>query len=126
MLIRVGIDIVSIERVQRAVHRWGDRFLNRVFTPREQDECGTRAESLAARFAAKEAVLKALGTGLDAGISWQDVEIVGRGTAPQVVLARAAQERARALGITAWALSLSHEHGMAIAMVVGYSNHDQE
>ncbi len=126
MLIRVGVDIVSIERVQKAVDRWGDRFLNRVFTPRERQECGARVESLAARFAAKEAVLKALGTGLDAGISWQDVEIAGRGTVPRVHLARVAERRATALGLDAWTVSLSHDEGVAIAVVVGYGLSERE
>ena len=126
MLIRVGVDIVSIERVQKAVDRWGDRFLNRVFTSRERQECGARVESLAARFAAKEAVLKALGTGLDAGISWQDVEIAGRGTVPRVHLARIAERRAATLGLNAWTVSLSHDKGVAIAVVVGYGLSERE
>ena len=120
MFIRVGVDIVSVERVERALARWEDRFLARVYTPREREACRGRAESLAARFAAKEAVLKALGCGLDNGISWQDVEILGRGTEPRVCLHRAASARAREIGIQEWAVSLSHDQGMAIAVVVGY------
>ena len=120
MAIRVGVDIVSIARVERALARWGGRFLARVYTPRERAECGTRVESLAARFAAKEATLKALGTGLDKGISWRDVEILGRGEAPRLHLHRAARDRAKRLGLTAWTISLSHEGGLAVAVVVGY------
>lgn len=120
MIIRVGVDIVSIERVERALVRWGDRFLTRVFTAREREACRGRVESLAARFAAKEAVLKALGCGLDEGITWQDVEIQGRGTAPRIHLQGEALARAHALGIRAWSISLSHEAGLAVAVAVGY------
>lgn len=120
MSIRVGVDIVSVERVERALARWGDRFLTRVYTPREREACRGRPESLAARFAGKEAVLKALGCGLDEGISWQDVEILGQGTAPRVRLYRAAADRAKVMGVHTWTISLSHDKGMAIAVVIGY------
>lgn len=120
MIVRVGVDTVATARIEEAIARWGDRFLCRVFTPREREECGGRTESLAARFAAKEAVLKALGTGLSHGITWQDVEIQGRGRAPRLLLEGRAQALANDLGLRHWTISLTHEAGMAIAVAIGY------
>ena len=73
MNLRVGVDIVSVERFERARQRWGHRFLRRVFTEAELQECQGRIQSLAARFAAKEAVMKVLGTGYSNGICWRDI-----------------------------------------------------
>ncbi len=120
MIVRVGIDIIAIGRIEEAVSRWGDRFLHRIYTPRERKECGDNIASLAARFAAKEAVLKALGTGLERGITWQDVEVLGRGSAPRLSLRGRAHILASNLGLQAWTLSLTHEAGVAIAVAIGY------
>ncbi len=125
MNLRVGVDIVSVERFERARQRWGHRFLRRVFTEAELQECQGRIQSLAARFAAKEAVMKVLGTGYSNGICWRDIEIRRDGAEPTVILKGQARRRAHALGLLAWALSLTHDNGVAIAVAVGYGvTHD--
>jgi len=122
MIVSVGVDVAEVERIQRAVDhpRWGERFRRRVFTAAEIEYCGGRkrhAESFAARWAAKEAVMKALGTGFR-GVAFAEVEVVrGRG-APQIRLHARARARAAQLGITHWHLSLSHSAGQAVAFVV--------
>ncbi len=81
MVLATGIDIIEIQRIHKAMERWGDRFLTRIFTPEEIRYCRRKSRpeiSFAARFAAKEAVLKALGVGLRGGLGWRDVEIVNR------------------------------------------------
>jgi len=94
----VGIDIVEVPRIGQALARWGSRFRERVFTPNEQAECAGRVHSLAARFAAKEAAAKALGTGIGA-IRWQDVEVIcDRHGKPHLHLRGAAREIARRKG----------------------------
>ncbi len=114
----VGIDIVEVPRIGQALARWGSRFRERVFTPNEQAECAGRVHSLAARFAAKEAAAKALGTGIGA-IRWQDVEVIcDRHGKPHLHLRGAAREIARRKGLREWAVSLSHTQDNAIAMVV--------
>ena len=121
-----GIDLIEIARIARAVERWGDRFARRVWTPAERAYCGGRIQSLAVRWAAKEAAAKALGVGLrglgspSSGVAWTDIE-VGRDPSgrPWLLLHSAAAERAASLGIAEWSLSLSHSGGMAIALVVG-------
>ena len=119
MEIAVGVDIIEIGRVAQALERWGQRFLERVYTPGEIAYCRGRANSLAARFAAKEAVMKALGTGLR-GIAWREVEVVRqRGRAPTIVLHGRASKRAQAIGIGELAVSLSHSREYAVASVVG-------
>ena len=124
----IGVDIVEVNRVEQAVVRWGDRFLRRVFTPAEIEYCAGRAQSLAARFAAKEAVSKALGTGWapqaehEAGwVDWIEIEVVRHNSGePSVRLHGKAQARAQALGIAGWRLSMSHTHEHAVAMVLGW------
>ncbi|RLC86278.1 MAG: holo-[acyl-carrier-protein] synthase [Chloroflexi bacterium] len=119
----VGVDLIEIPRVGRMLTRYGDRFLERVFTPAEILYCRGRLAELAARFAAKEAVAKALGVGVRMmardGIHWQDVEVIGdvRGK-PHVRLYGRAAERAGELDLTEWAISLSHTREHAIAFVV--------
>jgi holo-[acyl-carrier protein] synthase len=118
-----GVDLIEIARVRRVLDRYGDRFLERVFTPAEVLYCRARPPELAARFAAKEAVAKALGVGMRMmardGIGWRDAEIVGDGRGkPLVRLHGRAAERADELGLTEWAISLSHTHEHAIAFVV--------
>ena len=122
-MLTVGIDLIEVTRVERVLARYGDRFLERVFTPAEILYCRARPPELAARFAAKEAVAKALGVGVRMiardGINWQDVEVTGdvRGK-PLVRLYGRAAERAGELGLTEWAVSLSHTREHAIAFVV--------
>ncbi len=116
---RVGIDIIEIERIQHTIDRWGDRFLNRVYTRAEIEFCRGRVPELAVRFAGKESVMKALGTGRR-GVSWKDVEILtDRRRAPLVYLHGRARARARKLGVAEFAVSLSHSRDYAVASVVG-------
>jgi len=117
-VLSVGVDIIEIARIARALDRFGDRFLARVYTPAEIVYCRGRVPELAARFAAKEAVSKALGTGL-VGISWREMEILGdRRGKPMVSLSGRAQTRADSLGLDEWAVSLTHSDSQAVAMVV--------
>jgi holo-[acyl-carrier protein] synthase len=111
-----GIDLVEIERFQATLDRHGNRFLERVFTEAERKEAGDQTASLAARFAAKEAVAKALGTGIGP-VSWHDIEI-RRGAArqPLLMLHGAAARLAAELGLIEWSISLSHTHEMAVAV----------
>lgn len=113
-----GIDLLEIARMQEALARHGERLLQRIFTPTEQVEAGKNAASLAARFAAKEAVAKALGTGIGP-VSWQEIEIRrGPANRPELHLYGTAQQRANELGLTNWAISLSHTQAYALASVV--------
>lgn len=123
-MIYTGIDVVDVERIRRAVGRWGDRFVQRVFSPAETALCNGRAESLAGRWAAKEAVAKLLGVGLRGiggagGVAFHDIETLAdaRGR-PVVILHGVAQAHARELCIDSISLSLSHDHGLAIAVAV--------
>lgn len=121
VLIGVGADIVEIDRIRIAVERSGDRFLERVFTFSERNFCDAKRDrfaSYAARFAAKEAVLKALGSGL-AGCGWKDVEISRvDGQRPEVLLHRAAADLAKEKGISAVLVSMSHDRSRAVAFAV--------
>ena len=119
-----GVDLVEIARIWTAIVRHHDRFLTRVFTPREIAQCHERTESLAARFAAKEATAKALGTGIwRHGIGWTDIEVVRADHgAPSLHLHNAALARANILGWSSWSVSLSHDRDRAIAFVVAISN----
>ena len=118
-----GIDIVETARLTRMIDDHGERFLTRCFTADERDYAAANPkrqhEHLAARFAAKEAVLKALGTGWSGGIAWTDVEVVRRDKgAPAVQLHGEAANIARQHGITRWWLSLSHIESYAVASAV--------
>jgi len=116
--LRTGVDLVSLPRFARALERHGERLLVRVFTPAEVALCAGKVASLAARFAAKEAVVKALGTGIGP-VSWREVEVLrGEDGAPVLRLHGEAARRAAALGLTRWSLSLSHTREMAVAFVV--------
>ena len=115
----VGVDIMEIDRIEQAVARFGDRFLQRIYTPDELAYCRGRAERLASRFAAKEAVMKAMGTGIR-GVGWREVEVVReRGQAPTIQLHGRAAQTAQRVGVREFALSLSHSRDYAIASVVG-------
>lgn len=122
MIIGLGIDLARVDRIARLVDRYGERFLRRVFTEGERAAAGggpERARRLAARFAAKEAALKALGTGLSQGIRWRDVEVVRRpGAPPALALHGAAARIARRRGIERLHVTLSHEGPFALAVVV--------
>lgn len=116
--ISVGVDIIEISRVAATVERFGDRFLKRIYTDGEIAYCRGRAPQLAARFAAKEAVMKALGTGTR-GVGWQEVEVTRERTGePGIQLHGRAAARAEKLGIDRLALSISHSREYAIASVV--------
>ena len=116
---RIGVDIIEISRIKDAISRWRDRFLGRIYTPSELEICRDKAESLAARFAGKEAVMKAL-DGENIGLSWLDIEILSEeGGQPVVKLRGQARERCRELGIDRLEISLSHSRDTAIALVIG-------
>lgn len=120
-MLRTGVDTIEISRVQKAIDRHGDRFLQRVYTAGELADCRGRCESLAARFAAKEAVAKALGTGIwRGGVGWSDIEVRRHkiSGAPILLLHNAAGDLAEELELTEWSLSLSHDRTNAIAFVV--------
>lgn len=119
--LRTGVDLIEIERLRRAVERHGVRFLERVFTPGELAQSAARMESLAGKFAAKEAAAKALGTGIwRCGITWTDLEVAKDldSGAPELRLHQAAAERAHQLGLTLWSVSISHDRTHAVALVV--------
>jgi holo-[acyl-carrier protein] synthase len=117
-MLRVGVDMIEVVRIERGIARHGERFYNRFFTAQEQAYCEGRATSLAGRFAIKEAVGKALGTGIG-DIYWKDVEVLTdeRGR-PELILHHRAKELAAELGLTEWAISLSHTETHAIGFVV--------
>ena len=129
----LGIDLVRIERNRRVLAAHPDRFRSRVFTATECEDAADRGAgevaSLAARFAAKEAALKALGTGRGSGIGWKDVEVKRSVTgAPILLLHAGAADRARMLGLSNWRVSLTHDRETAGAVVVadtGRGGHDQ-
>lgn len=117
-----GIDLVDIARIERTLNDHSERFLERCFTPAERayaDQSKRRLEHLAARFAAKEAVMKALGTGWAEGIAWTDIEVEREASGrPVVVLHGLAEQRARDMGVLAWHLTLSHTATTAVASVI--------
>ena len=122
MIIGTGIDLVKIDRIERMMSRWGDLFLGRVFTEKEIARCQKRArpaECFSGRFAAKEAFLKAIGSGLRNGIRWTDIEVdndpLGR---PSLSFRRRAQEVLQALGTPKVLLTLSHDSPYAVAHVI--------
>ena len=116
----IGIDIIEIDRIDRAISRWQDSFLKRIYTQAEL-EGHHNISSLAARFAAKEAVMKALGTGAR-GVGWRDIEILANGDgAPLVRLCGRAGERSKELGIARFSISMSHSREYAVAFVVGHA-----
>ena len=116
-----GIDIIEIDRIRNVVNQYGSRFYNRIYSTLEIEYCNGNPSKLATRFAAKEAVMKALGTGIR-GVSWKEIEVLRQpGQAPQIRLHGRARQRASSLGITEMALSLSHSDNFAIASVVAES-----
>lgn len=116
--VAVGVDVIEIARIQRVLDLYGERFLNKVFTERERERYRNRVAELAARFAAKEATSKALGTGIR-GIRWREMEFLSnRRGKPVLVLHGGAAARAAALGLHAFDVSLTHSRTEALAFVV--------
>jgi holo-[acyl-carrier protein] synthase len=122
MIVAIGIDIVEIARLQEVFGRRGERFRNRVFTESEIAYCESRAtamESYAARFAAKEAAMKALGTGWGDGVGWHDIEVLRSPTGvPSLQFRGRALERLNELGVKRAHLSLTHSRDIAMAQVL--------
>lgn len=117
--IAVGTDIIEIARIERSYRDFGERFLNRVYTERERERYRGRPNELAARFAAKEATSKALGTGI-IGIRWREMEVLpNRRGKPVLILHGQAAERARQLGLNHFSVSLTHSRTDAMAFVIG-------
>jgi holo-[acyl-carrier protein] synthase len=120
-MLRCGIDLIEVQRVEDGINRLGERFLNRFFTPGERADCEDKPQRLAARFAAKEAVAKALGTGIG-DVGWRDIEIRcnnDRGR-PTLHLHGPAAALSAEMGLTQWDISLTHtqEHASAVAVAL--------
>ncbi len=127
-IVAIGIDIIETARLRQSVEEHAQRFLDRVFTIAEQAYCAKSAkryyEHLAGRFAAKEAVLKVLGTGWRGGIAWTDINIVAASSGqPKVELSGECLRIATALGITRWHISISHIETHATASAIGERGH---
>lgn len=122
MIIGIGTDIVSIQRIEKAVERFEEKFINKIFTDGEMFYCNGKKEKapyLAARFAAKESVMKALGTGISKGIGFKDIEVARtQGKRPDIILHGKGKEMAESLGVKDIHLSISHDAGFAVAFVV--------
>jgi holo-[acyl-carrier protein] synthase len=122
MIVGTGIDIAEVPRIAEAISRFGDRFLQRIFTVGERQYCDAKAnrvERYAARFAAKEAAMKALGTGWNHGVRWRDCEVVRKpGGRPTLTFHGKAGEFAAKLGVRNIALSLTHTKEQAMAQVI--------
>ncbi len=123
MIIGTGTDLTEISRIEQSIARFGQRFLGRIYTAAEIRYCQrkrhTAAESFAARFAAKEAGAKALGTGIANGVNWLEIEVTHLpGGRPTILFHGRAADRAAAMGVTAVHLSLSHGRELAIATVI--------
>ena len=115
-----GIDIIEIDRIQNVLIKHPERFLRKIFTEYEINYCRGRATQLAARFASKEAAMKALGTGIR-GVGWREVEVQRlRSGKPYIILHGRAKKRAELMGIKKIELSISHSKNLATAMVIMY------
>ncbi|MFL7838729.1 MAG: holo-ACP synthase [Candidatus Promineifilaceae bacterium] len=123
-MLAVGVDLIEVARVKESLARYGQRFLDRIYTEQEQDYCNGRVDRLAARFAAKEAVSKALGTGIG-DTTWREIEIINEENGrPVLLLHGAAQELARTQNLETWSISLSHTEAYAISTVVAMRSAD--
>lgn len=119
LILRTGVDLIEISRIEEVMARHGKRYLERIYTAAELQQIGQEAESLAGRFAAKEAVAKALGCGIG-DVGWKDIEILGdEQNAPGLTLYGAAAQKAQELGLESWSVSISHSLSHAVAVVVG-------
>ena len=120
-IIGIGLDATDLPRIAQALERYGDRFLRRVFTEREIAYCTKRRDPvphLAGRFAAKEAAMKALGTGHSRGVLWKDIEVLRAGGPPQLQLHGGAAKRAEGMLVSRSLLSITHAETIAIAQVM--------
>ncbi|MGA9883423.1 MAG: holo-ACP synthase [Candidatus Acidiferrales bacterium] len=122
MIVGLGLDMAEIDRIEAAIVRHGEAFIKRLFTPAETEYCErfhNRYERYAARFAAKEAAMKALGTGWQHGIRWRDIEVTREGGGkPTLRLAGVAREFAERLGVRHISLSITHSGNLALAQVI--------
>jgi holo-[acyl-carrier protein] synthase len=122
LIVGLGIDIAEVDRVKAAIERYGETFLRRIYTTREREYCErfkNKFERYAGRFAAKEAAMKALGTGWSRGVRWVDVEVVRqRGGRPTIALSGEASKVAGMLGVHRVALSITHTAAQAFAQVI--------
>jgi holo-[acyl-carrier protein] synthase len=121
MILRTGVDLIELSRIEEVVARHGKHYLGRIYTPAELEQCQKSTESLAGRFAAKEAVAKALGTGIGE-VTWKEIEILGdEQHAPTLTLYGMADQKAKELGLRTWSVSISHSmsHAVAVAVAVG-------
>ncbi len=118
MKLATGVDLIEIARIEEVIARHGKHYLERIYTPAELEYCGKRAESLAGRFAAKEAVAKALGSGIG-DVTWTEIEVLGdEQNAPTLTLHGKAGLKAQELGLVTWSLSISHSQSHSVAFVV--------
>jgi len=120
-IVGIGLDATDIDRIAETIERYGDRFVHRIFTDGEIAYCRRKrdaASSFAARFAAKEAAMKALGTGHSRGVYWKGIEVVRRSGPPQLLFHGGAAIRLQALGATGSLLTLTHSEQLAIAQVM--------
>jgi len=118
MILRTGVDLIEISRVSEVIARHGKHYLERIYTSAELEQCGKNVESLAGRFAAKEAVSKALGTGIG-DVTWKEIEILGdEQNAPTLTLRGAAERKSKEIGLSTWSVSISHSMSHAVAFVV--------
>ena len=117
-MLAIGVDIIEVARIERSVSRYGQHFLDRIFTNQEQAYCEGKPERLAGRFAVKEAVGKALGIGIG-DVRWQEIEIKNdlRGR-PELILHGDAKKVAENLGLQSWSISMSHSETNAVGMAV--------
>ncbi len=122
MIVGIGTDLAEVERIRHSIAQFGDRFLHRIYTPNERAYASSKAnaaERFAARFAAKEAGMKAIGTGWRRGVTWKDFEVVNeRSGRPVLMLSGIAQEIANHLGVNRISISLTHTQLMAFAIVI--------
>ena len=122
MIAGTGVDLIEVERIRRSIERFGERFLDRVFSPYERayvERRKNRFERYAARFAAKEAGMKAIGTGWRRGVRWRDFEVANLASGkPTLRLSGKAAEFAKRLGVRSVALSMSHTASLAIAEII--------
>lgn len=126
-MLRCGVDLISVQRVADGLERHGERFLERFFTPGERQDCEDSVMRLAARLAGKEAVAKALGTGIG-DVSWVEIEIRNQAQThrPQLILHGTASDKAAEFELTHWDISLSHTREHAIAFVVACGNDESQ
>ena len=122
MILGIGIDVIQNDRIRESLEKFGDRFINRIYTEGEQQyckKCANPAIHFAARFAAKEAAFKALGTGWAAGVKWKDVEVERLASGkPELHLHGEALERAKSMGAARFHVSLTHDQLVSVAVVI--------